>query len=137
MNKKAFWTLQLTWGIIMNIIGLLVFIILLCKKYKPKRFHQMIYFTIGNNWGGVNLGFCTIVSKASEESTLRHEHGHFIQNAMYGVLFPFIVAIPSFTRYQYRSWLVRTGRKKRNELPDYYSIWFEKQASDFGYKYLA
>ena len=137
MNKILFWILQLTWGIIMNIIGLIAFLVLVIIGHKPIKFHQMVYFVIGNNWGGVNLGFCTIVSRASGENTLRHEHGHFIQNALYGILFPFIVAIPSFTRYHYRNWVVRTEKKKRSELPDYYSVWFEKQASDFGYKYLA
>ena len=136
MKKILFWLLQLTWGSIMNVIGLGAFLVLVISGHRPRKFHQTVYFIVGSNWGGVNLGFVTIVSRASGESTLRHEHGHFIQNAMYGPLFPFIVAIPSATRYHYRNWLVKTRRKMRSELPNYYSIWFEAQASDFGDKYL-
>lgn len=136
MNKVLFWLLQITWGAIMNVIGLIAFLVLVISGHKPRRFHQMVYFIVGSNWGGINLGFCTIISRASGESTLRHEHGHFIQNALFGPLFLVLVAIPSFTRSQYRNWLVRTKRKTRKELPDYYSIWFEGQATDFGYKYL-
>lgn len=136
MNLVLFWILQLTWGIIMNVIGLGAFLVLVFSGHKPRRFHQSIYFVVGNNWGGVNLGFVTVVSKVSGESTLRHEHGHFIQNAMYGPLFPFIVAIPSMFRYHYRNYLVLKKGKKRSQLPDYDSAWFEGQATDFGYKYL-
>ena len=136
MNKVLFWFLQLTWGAIMNLIGLIAFLVLIILGHKPRRFHQTIYFLVGSNWGGVNLGFVTIISRSSGETTLRHEHGHFIQNALYGVLFPFVVAIPSAFRYHYRNWLVRAKRKARSELPNYYSIWFEKQASELGDKYL-
>lgn len=136
MKKILFWFLQFTWGSIMNAIGLIAFIILIILGHKPRRFHKTIYFIIGSNWGGVNLGFCTIISRTSGESTLRHEHGHFIQNAIYGVLFPFLVAIPSFIRYWYREYLVSVKKKKYSDLPPYDSIWFEAQATDFGYKYL-
>lgn len=136
MKKTLFWLSQCTWGIVMNIIGLLAFLVMVVSGHKPHKFHQCVYFETGKHWGGVNLGFVIIVNKNATEKMLRHEHGHFIQNAMYGILFPFIVAIPSFVRYHYRNIVYKIDIAKYFSLPDYYDIWFEKQATEFGDEYL-
>lgn len=135
MKKLIFWGIQLTWGIVENFLGLLLFIVLILCKLKPKRFHQMVYFEIGNFGGGFNCGFVAVVSRNPSEYILRHEHGHFIQNTFFGVFEAFI-QIASLIRFWYRRYLINFRGKKHSELPDYYSIWFEKQASYFGYKYL-
>lgn len=67
--------------------------------------------------------------------TKQHESGHGIQNIMFGPLMPFIVSIPSCIRYWYREYLVRSGKKKYYELPEYDSIWFEGMATRLGEKY--
>ena len=64
------------------------------------------------------------------DDTRNHEHGHAVQNAVYGVLMPFIVCIPSATRY----WCRRT--KDPSTLPPYDSVWFERQATEWGSKYI-
>lgn len=92
-------------------------------------------FTVGENWGGLNMGPITLVDKYAGPRTLNHEFGHSIQNCYLGPLMPFLVAIPSAVRYWYREWLIRSGRKKARELPSYDSVWFEGTATSIGNKY--
>ena len=86
-------------------------------------------------WGGVNFGPFFFTSYSAVEHTFRHEWGHGVQNAVYGPLFLFIVAIPSFVRYHYRNFVVATKRKKYSALPPYDAIWFENEATTLGNKY--
>ena len=129
MKKFIFWLIQLTWGIITNIIGLLISTVLILTGNKPNKFHQTIYFEIGKNWGGFNMGFCTVVSKNPSKDLLQHEHGHFIQNFYFGPFMIFI-QIASASRY----WIRRWQRKKGKTLKPYDSIWFEGQATKLGEK---
>lgn len=119
----------------MNIIGLIVFIIMVILGHKPKKFHNSIYFETGTHWGGITLGFVIIVNKNVTSVLLKHEYGHVIQNAMYGILFPFIIAIPSIIRSWYRGTLFKINKQKYFNLPPYDSIWFEGQATKLGKKY--
>lgn len=114
----------------------MLFIVLIIVGKKPKRFHQMIYFEIGDNWcGGFNCGWVAVVHKNPSEYILRHEHGHFIQNTFFGV-FELVIQIMSIIRYWYRKIKKKKEGKKYNYLTEYDGIWFERQATDFGYKYL-
>ncbi len=63
---------------------------------------------------------------------LNHEFGHSIQNCYWGILFPFLIAIPSALRYWYRTLTVHCGIKKIQDLPAYHAIWFEAQADRLG-----
>ena len=131
--KFLFWLLQLTWGILDNILGALIFLVLVIFKQKPKRFHQMIYFEIGNYWGGFNCGFVAVVNENPSEHLLKHEHGHFIQNIIFGP-FEIFIQIASAIRYWYRE--LKYYRKGLRPTTTYDSIWFEGQATQLGYKYL-
>ena len=131
--KFLFWLLQLTWGILDNILGALIFLVLVIFKQKPKRFHQMVYFEIGNYWGGFNCGFVAVVNKNPSEHLLKHEHGHFIQNMFFGP-FEIFIQIASAIRYWYRE--LKYYRKGLRPTTTYDSIWFEGQATQLGYKYL-
>lgn len=135
MKKFLMYFLSLTWGLPITLIGLLVALALLIAGYKPQVFSGFIYFEVGERWGGFSLGLMFVVDKSSGNSSKRHEIGHGIQNAMFGIFMPFIVSIPSCLRYWYREYLVKSGKKKETELPNYYSIWFEKQATELGNKW--
>jgi len=108
---------------------------LIITGHKPKRFHQYIYFEVGYNWGGFEVGGFFVVDKYASIRTIRHEAGHGIQNIILGPLMPFLVSIPSATRYWYREYLVRKKKKLRSELPPYDCIWFEGWATKLGEKY--
>ena len=104
-------------------------------KYRPYIFNQMVYFKAGGMfWGGFNVGFVSVVSQNPTNHTLRHEHGHFIQNAIFGPFMIFI-SIASAVRYWYRRIIVRL--RPTTFLSDYYSVWFEAQANELGNRYCA
>ena len=135
-NKFLFYFLSFTWGLPMTLVGCLAAAVLLLIGYKPKKWGYCYYFEVGDDWGGVELGFIFIANKNPSEHIKSHELGHGLQNCMFGFLMPFIVCIPSATRYWYREYLVRSGKKTYSELPDYSSIWFEGQADKFGCKFM-
>ena len=135
LSKISYWTLSLTWGLLLTLLGLITAVVLLCCGKKPYRHMYGYVFTVGENWGGLNMGPITLVDKYVGPRTRNHEFGHSIQNCYFGPLMPFLVAIPSAVRYWYREWLIRSGRKKARELPSYDSIWFEGTATSIGNKY--
>jgi hypothetical protein len=52
---------------------------------------------------------------------------------MFGVLFPFIIAIPSVIRYwNYQRKIKNHSGEGRLELPPYDDVWFEGQATRLG-----
>ena len=132
----TYWLLQLTWGILMNLIGIVA--TLFCLIFLKGKMHRngCAFITeVGGNWGGVSLGvFALCGSYAKQTSdyynlkwydeTRKHEFGHSLQNMLLGPLFPFLVAMPSAIRY----WLDYYGKLKK----DYYDIWFESSASKYG-----
>ena len=118
-NKTIYYILNFTWGIIMNIFGLIGAGAMFALGKKPIRHAGSIVFRTGHNWGGVSLGIFSFICEESGQHILNHEFGHSLQNAVYGPLFPFIVAIPSFTRYH----LINANLIK---IKDYDDIWFER-----------
>lgn len=135
LKTILFYLISFTWGLPMTLVGVICSLALLVTGHKPKMFHCFIYFEVGEGWGGFEAGCFFFCSKNSSLHLKQHESGHGIQNLMFGVFMPFIVSIPSCARYWYREWLVRSGRKKYGELPEYDSAWFEGMASKLGEKY--
>ena len=129
-NKWLYYLLQFTWGLLMNIIGGLLFAALIIfGKKRPKKFCNCWYIVVGKRWGGLSMGNFMFVSEASRIHTKYHEAGHSLQNIVWGPLWIFVIGIPSALRYWYRK---LTPNKKH---PHYDSIWFEGQASEWGYRY--
>ena len=132
----AYWFTQLTWGIIMTIIGAVA--TLISVSFLDGKIHRNGYgfiTEVKGNWGGVSLGAFALCGSYNQilsgyydkefyAHIRKHEFGHSIQNMMMGPLFIFIVAIPSGIRYQ----LSRAGRLKN----PYESIWFERTATEWG-----
>lgn len=127
-HKPVFYLLQYTWGLLINAIGLIISLVLLISGHKPHKFGNNYYFTVGKNWGGLELGVCFLCGELNQTHHLKcHESGHGIQNIIWGPLFPFVISIPSAIRYWYR----RTHVCKTA----YDDIWFEGQATKLGEKY--
>lgn len=132
-NKRVILVLNNTWGIIMTLIGYAARLVMLFKGVKGEKQDFARVYRVGYRWGGVSLGTTIIVAKDQcDHYTIAHETGHTIQNAMFGILFPFIVAIPSMIRCQYYNNLHRKGITPKRS---YYAIWFEGQASILGLNY--
>lgn len=133
LNKPVFFLLSFTWGIVMTLIGLAAAGVMLLLGYRPYRNVYGWAFEIpGTNFGGIDLGFICIVSENPGEYLLNHEFGHSVQNCFWGPLFPFVIAIPSMARYWYREFKQRSGKGNKT---GYYDIWFEGNASNWGYTY--
>ena len=103
LSYTVFWLLQCTWGFIMTFIGAIVSLVLIIAGHKPKHIGPNVYFEIGENWGGFEMGPFFLCDKGSGDYTKFHECGHGIQNIILGPLFPFLVTIPSATRYWLRT----------------------------------
>lgn len=128
-HKWLYWLLQCTWGLLYNIFGLLVMLILLIVTTGAlQTYYLHYYFVTGNNWGGMSLGTGFIVadqmSSAWTEHTKAHEAGHNYQNCIWGPLAIFLIYIPSCIRWI----MVKTGITTSQ----YDSIWFEDNASVIG-----
>lgn len=138
MKRVLFYILSFTWGGIMSWIGVIVLLILLpFKNTQLKTYHGRIYMVVGENWGGLELGCFFLCGKNMGEHTLAHEAGHGLQNCIWGPLMPFVICIPSAIRYWHRTILMKKDYNKYLTLPDYDSVWFEGQATNWGYKYVA
>lgn len=132
-----YWIIQLTWGALMTIVGLLVtsFCILFLKGKAHRNGYSYIV-EVGGNWGGLELGavaLCggyttTCPNKDWFEHTRRHEFGHSLQNLIFGPLMLFIVTIPSAIRYHYQNWRTKKGLPNK----EYDDIWFEYTATKWG-----
>lgn len=127
-----YWLISLTWGGIMTFIGAVAALGLLVIGHKPKHLGPNVYFVVGKNWGGVELGAFFLTSAAGENTTKYHEAGHGLQNLIWGPLMPFVVCIPSAVRYWYRE--LKYYRKGVTPPTEYDSIWFEGQATRWGNK---
>ena len=102
IKNLCIWLLSLTWGLPMTLVGAAAALFLRWKAYIPTRFGPCWVFTVGEGWGGVNLGPVVLVSKTAKNYTIYHEIGHCLQNCVWGPLFPFVIAIPSVVRYWLR-----------------------------------
>lgn len=124
-RKWLYYTLNFTWGILTNILGALVALLLLACGRKPKWYKGCVLFEVFSNWGGFSLGIFAVRDRTSSEHVSKHEVGHSYQNAWFGPFMILFVDIPSAMRYWYRR-LVKTNKP-------YDLIWFEGSASDVGY----
>ena len=71
MTKKQFYILNLTWGILLNIVGGIVALVLIIAGHKPQKSGLVWCFEIGEGWGGVNLGLVILVCKDADSHIKR------------------------------------------------------------------
>lgn len=112
MKKMMYYILNCTWGCIMTFIGALIAFVLICIGKTPKKHGGCIYFNVGERWGGMELGLFFLTDSHDVTSTKNHEFGHSLQNCIWGPLFPFIICIPSATRYWLREQKTIEDKKK-------------------------
>jgi hypothetical protein len=142
MTKKElfiFYFLSFTWGIVWTLIGLLVLAFVYVFMYE----HVIIKKVSGRiaiifrekTFGGISLGIVYMVDAYNRIETHKHEIGHTVQNIVYGPLFIPLVAIPSGIRYQLWPMIRQRTFDRTGKYPSYHSIWFEKQANEWGEKF--
>ncbi|MBO4873297.1 MAG: hypothetical protein J5496_07765 [Lachnospiraceae bacterium] len=131
-NKALFYFLNFTWGLPLNIGGLLVCLIMLLTGHKPHRWGPCIYFNAGRHWGGAEWGVFFVTDKEDSIHVKNHEMGHAMQNCYFGPLMPFLICIPSVIRYWSRRFQEKTKHPPRK---GYDAIWFEGSATRLGMRY--
>ena len=127
MSKLLFYLLSFTWGLPINLIGCFAALFMKLKKAGCERVGYCFCFRYGRGWGGFSLGIFIFVCEEASNKPLWHEHGHGLQNCVFGPFMPFTVSIPSALRYWYR----RLKKDKTSYKP-YESVWFEAQATRIG-----
>jgi hypothetical protein len=100
-NKKIYYLLQFTWGLPMNIIGLIVATFLYITKHKPKKHGLSYWFELPIDFG-LELGVFFLAPKNASTHTKNHEFGHGIQNIYLGPFTVGAVSIPSAIRFWVR-----------------------------------
>ena len=138
LKMIGYWFLQLTWGALLTIVGLLVtaFCIVFLKGKAHKNGYSYIV-EIGGNWGGLELGAVALcggyTTKCPNEKwfqhTRRHEFGHSLQNLIFGPFMLFVVTIPSAIRYHYQNYRSKKGLPNK----PYDQAIYEYTASKWGY----
>ena len=77
----------------------------------------------------MSFGAMFITDSTPSEHTLCHEHGHGLQNLIFGP-FEIFIGIASAARYWYRE--IKRKIEPTCYLPPYDAIWFEAQATRLG-----
>lgn len=134
-HRWLYYLLACTWGIIMTFLGILISIVLriaslFTEKIKFEKYHWIYGVKVGPEyWGGLEMGLMFLRDQKSGDRYINcHEFGHTFQNCILGPLFPFVVAIPSATRY----WIQEFRSRKGKTNPPYSAVWFEDAADVCG-----
>lgn len=136
MKKFLYYLIQWTWGLPMNLLGLIVFIICCFMGNRHYKYRNAVCIVVPWNFGGLELGMFFLRGEINT-NVCAHEYGHSIQMLWWGPLFPFVIGIPSAVRYWWRRFYLKyIYPRNRKKLNDYDDIWFEGQATRLGNKAL-
>ena len=145
MKAFIYYALQWTWGIVANIIGALLFVLLnvvnMVQSIFSHRnittnymFGYAVCTVLPGSFGGFSCGMFFFRGR-NNMSVCPHEYGHTFQNIIWRPLYLVVIALPSAIRYWYRiAYYKWVFPKSRKTLPSYDSIWFEGQATKWGEK---
>ena len=110
MKKFMYYLIQWTWGLPLNLIGAIVCLVCLCCKCQINKYRNGVEIIVPQNFGGVEFGMFFVRGKDCA-GVAPHEYGHGIQNLWWGPLFPFVITIPSATRYWIRQFKTPKARR--------------------------
>lgn len=113
------------WGIIQNLIGLVLFLCLANRKHRT--FHGAVITTwkLGSS---LSLGMFIFTRTPYDLKLVLHEYGHTIQSLLIGILGPFIIGLPSLI------WCGCFKKRRDKHNVDYYSFYTEEWANRLGEK---
>lgn len=134
LQRFCFYFVQWTWGLSVNLVGGIAFLI--CTKIKGRRWQHFGYSYIVYlpwNAGGLSLGLFIFMKdnhprKKWTYNTRIHEYGHTWQCLLLGPLYYLVIALPSAVWCN----LFENYRKKNNV--SYYKLYCESWANSWGQK---
>ena len=127
MTSFAFYLLSFTWGLPVTLAGCIAALFVRLTGRSAERVGHCFCYRIGRGWGGFSLGIFIFAAEDLDKRALWHEHGHGLQNCVFGPFMAFLVSVPSAVRYWYRRL-----KKNKSGLKPYDEIWFERQATRTG-----
>lgn len=134
-NIYLYYFLQLTWGIIQNILGFLIYIILLIKNPRRKKGTYLGARVL--SWSlkaSAAIGMFIFLEDRNDDylmNILVHEYGHTIQSCILGPLYLLVIGIPSFIWARNKRFI----RKRQKGIYRYGSFFPERWANQLGRKY--
>lgn len=126
LKRILFTVLQLTWGALQTLAGLILFLVLI------KRRHFIYRCCAATEWSraqSLSLGLFIFISDRAHgdvrDELCAHEYGHCIQSLILGVLYFPVIALPSGL------WCMhpRFEKKRRERNITYYSFFTERWAN--------
>lgn len=130
LPRALFYTVQFTWGLPVNLVGFLIF--LLCKTAHCERFCNSIVTYLPGDCGGLSLGIFIFLSIENTSGRCRlcvHEYGHTIQCLFLGPLYWLVIVIPSVVWYHLFS-----GFRRKHHI-SYDALYCERWATAWGKKW--
>lgn len=122
--RAAFYLLQFTWGLPVNLVGLAVF--LCCRRSRRERYLNSVVTWLPECRGGLSLGIFLFLGDRESPELRVHEYGHTIQCLFLGPLYWPVVVLPSAVWYHcFAAW-----RRKRR-VP-YDALYCERWATAWG-----
>ena len=130
MNKALFYLIQWTWGLSVNIVGFLIYLICKAKGRRSEKFGYSYIIYLPWKSGGLSLGLFIFIRDDDDAdwtyNTRIHEYGHTWQCLLLGPFYWFVIGIPSFV------WCnLLSGYRIKRQL-SYYIFYPEKWANYFG-----
>lgn len=126
MKKFLFYLIQWTYGIIQNLLGLIVFLLFVLKKH---HIYRCSVITVWNFKNSLSLGMFIFSNDINNLYIIKHEYGHSIQSLILGPFWLLIIGIPSIL------WCTLFSLKIIKNI-DYYSFYSERWANKLTYNSL-
>ena len=126
-----YYFIQLTWGIIQNVLGFLIWIYVLLTGPKEKR--HVFHGALVTRWylkSSMSMGMFLFMGTDDPE-VLVHEYGHTIQSCILGPLYLPVIGIPSFCWAN----VPRFERNRRRGKYRYSDFYPERWANILGRRY--
>ena len=123
-----FYFLQMTWGIIQNVLGFLIWIyVLLTGPKEERRFFYGALVTRWNLEASMSMGMFLFLG-TDDERVIVHEYGHSIQSLILGPFYLLLIGIPSFCWAN----VPRYVRRRKKGRYRYTSFYTERWANHLG-----
>jgi len=134
VNHIVYWILQWTWGIIQNIIGAIIWLVVKFTVRNGKTImYRGAFLTPWKLKSSLGIGMFIFLGNWDSEYSRKvmvHEYGHTLQSIIVGPLFLFVIGIPSLI---WAGVPVFENMRRRGRF-SYFDPYFENWANRLGEK---
>jgi len=121
--RILFVTVQMSWGLLQTMAGLIVF--LAERKQPHDRYRLAVHTCWRNNDHGISLGLFIFTGDKDGYHDKAHEYGHSIQSLILGPLYLLLIGLPSYIHCLIAD---RTGQTEEEYKKFYTEAWAERLA---------